>query len=111
MERPSEFEVQAEAYHNLKEVYPKTRGEYQIPKDKKNGIRGARFDIVIFDTIGDMKLIIEVKRSTWSHSVNQGNRYTNLTGVPCIYLRGMKEAKNAVKIVDTYLTENGIVIE
>lgn len=111
MYKPSEFEIQAEAYHNIKEVYPKTRGEYLIKKDKANGIRGARFDIVIFDAIGEMKLIIEVKRFPYGERETQGKRYTELTGVPCIYLRGMKDAENAVNIINTYLEENGITID
>ena len=109
-DRPSEFEVQALAYWNIKQQYPKTRGEYKIPKDKDNGIRGARFDIVIFDSLGDMKLIIEVKKSSVGKSSKQGNRYSELTGIPCIYIRGAQQAKHALEIVNKYFEENGIEV-
>jgi hypothetical protein len=109
--RPSEFEVQALAYWNLKQIYPKIRGEYKIKKDIEKGLRGARFDIVIFDSLGDMKLIIEVKKTSYQGRIKQGCRYTELTGIPCIYIRGMTNAKNAVDIVNKYLVENNIIID
>ena len=108
-EKPTEFEVQALAYWNLKQVYPKTRGEYMFDKPLV-GRRGARFDIAIFNVFEEMKLIIEVKKTSYSGSTTQGERYAEITGVPCIYIRGMKQAKNAVEIVDKYLKENGIEI-
>ena len=120
----SEFEVQALAYWELKKVFPIVRGEYKvamsqeelkkIPLDE-NGNRGrrvhARFDIVIFDSKEEMKLIIEVKKSAESNSFKQADRYMELTGVPCIYIRGMKEAEDAINIVDKYLANRKIVIE
>ncbi len=109
MKMPSEFEVQALAYWELKNTFPIVRGEYKIKPDPK--ARGARFDIVIFDRKENMKLIIEVKKTKYSHSITQSTRYTALTGVPCIYLRGMKDAENAVQIVNKYLMDNGMTID
>ena len=95
MQRPSEFEVQALAYTNLKQHFPIVRGEY---KYKISGKRGARFDIVLLDDQENIKLIIEVKKSNRSKRTTQGDRYTELTGAPTVYIRGMVDAVNAVQI-------------
>ena len=101
--KPSEFEVQSLAYSNLKKFFPIVRGEYKI--------KGARFDIAIFDSQKNLKLIIEVKKSKTGYSIAQGERYTELTqGIPVLYCRGMDEAYHIVDRVYKFIKENKIYI-
>jgi hypothetical protein len=109
LNKTSEFEVQALAYWNLKKRFPIVRGEYKIKKDVYGG-RGARLDIAIFNTNEEMMLIIEVKPSKRSFSQRQSTTYSKMTGVPCIYIRGMGDAYHAVDIVKDFLKEAKIEI-
>lgn len=98
----SEFEVQALAYTNLKKFFPTVRGEYKI--------KGARLDIAIFDSNGDLRCIVEIKKSAYGKSTTQGERYKALTGVPVLYIRGMDEAYHVMDKIYPFLKENGIFI-
>lgn len=98
----SEFEVQALAFSILrKNLYPEylVRGEYKFP--------GCRVDIAIFkahkDKEPELKLIVEIKKNPMSYATSQGERYTHLTGVPCVYVRGGQEAYKVVELVQPYL--------
>lgn len=106
----SEFEVQALAYWELKRHFPIVRGEYKVAKDKGSGQRGARLDIAIFNSNEEMKLIIEVKRANKGTTTRQSLRYAELTGVPCIYIRGLQDAENAVDIVNQYMRDHDLRI-
>lgn len=99
-----ESEIQFVAYSKLKPVFPSAVMEYRIPK--VNGVRGARLDIAIFDESDNLILIVEVKRSIKSRSTLQGERYTKLTGVPCIYIRGLQQAEISDRIVKDYLNQS-----
>lgn len=98
----TEFEVQSLAFGILrKNLYPEylVRGEYKFP--------GCRVDIAIFkahkDREPELKLIVEIKKSTEGYSTKQAERYTHLTGVPCIYVRGGDDAYKVVELVQPYL--------
>lgn len=98
----SEFEVQALAYSILrKNLYPDylVRGEYKFPK--------SRVDIAVFkahqDREPELKVIIEVKKSSNSRSTSQGEKYTEITGVPCVYVRGGEDAYNILNLVTPHL--------
>ncbi len=106
---PSEFEVQALAYWNLKKAFPIVRGEYKV-KRPEFGRLGARLDIAIFDKKAQLRLIIEVKKSVRSFSTRQATRYSELTGVPCMYIRGWEQAFEAVGLVKQFIKDRGIVI-
>jgi hypothetical protein len=105
----SEFEVQALAYWNLKKFFPHVRGEYKIPKD--GDTPGARFDIAIFDSKKELRLVLEVKKNPNGTATAQGERYAALVGVPCLYVRGMNGAYNVVRQVYQFLKENNMNIE
>lgn len=98
----TEFEVQALAYGILrKHLYPTylVRGEYKFEK--------CRTDIAIFkahkDKEPELKLVLEVKKSTTGTSVNQGNRYQELLGVPVIYIRGIDDAYKVLELIEGVL--------
>lgn len=98
----SEFEVQSLAFGILrKHLYPNylVRGEYKFTK--------CRADIAIFkahkDKEPELKLIVEIKKSKNGTSTAQGLRYQELTGVPCVYIRGGEDAYNVINIVSEYL--------
>lgn len=98
----SEFEVQALAYSILrKNLYPDylVRGEYKFEK--------CRFDIAIFkahkEKEPELKLVLEVKRSPIGYTTAQGSRYSEATGVPCLYIRGGEEAYKVMETVQEYL--------
>lgn len=98
----SEFEVQSLAYSILrKNLYPNylVRGEYKFPN--------CRVDIAIFKSIPEgepeLCLILEVKKSPNGTSTTQAERYTHITGVPCVYIRGASDAYKVVEIVQPFL--------
>jgi len=99
----SEFEVQSLAYGILrKNLYPNylVRGEYKFPK--------CRIDIAIFKCTEDranpeLKCVVEIKKSSNGTSENQGLRYEDLLGVPCIYIRGGQEAYKILEKVTPFL--------
>ena len=98
----SEFEVQSLAYGILrKQLYPSyfVRGEYKFDK--------CRVDIAIFkpQEEGDpiLKCVVEVKKSAIGGSTRQGERYENLLGVPCVYVRGGEDAYKILSLVEQYL--------
>jgi hypothetical protein len=98
----SEFEVQALAYGILrKNLYPNylVRGEYKFET--------CRFDIAIFkankDSEPTLKVVLEVKKSPKGKTTSQGERYTSVAGVPCIYIRGGEDAYKVLELVHPYL--------
>lgn len=98
----SEFEVQSLAYGLLrKNLYPNflVRGEYKFDK--------CRCDIAIFKAFKDkdpeLVLVVEVKKSAIGTSENQGTRYEDLLGVPCVYVRGTDDAYKVLNLVAPHL--------
>lgn len=98
----SEFEVQALAYAILrKNLYPNyfVRGEYKFDR--------CRVDIAVFKNIPGhepvLKVVIEVKKSENSRSTAQAERYTDCTGVPCVYVRGGDMAYKVLSLVTPFL--------
>lgn len=98
----TEFEVQSLAYGILrKHLYPQylVRGEYKFDK--------CRTDIAIWkankDADPELKLVLEVKKSTTGTSTSQGLRYEELLGVPVIYIRGVDDAYKVLSLVQEYL--------
>ena len=104
---PSEFEVQAEAFFNLKARF-NVRGEYHF---RNNGLRVARFDLAILSSDGVLRLIVEVKKKNRARSWAQAQKYGQLTGLPVIYIRGMDQAKEAVSIVLNHLKQMNLTEE
>jgi hypothetical protein len=102
----SEFEIQAEAYYRLKQVYPIVRGEL-YHKDPE-GYRDAQFDIVVKDENGLFIAVIEVKRrlkGKLEHQMKQIKHYERLAKCPVILVRGMEQAKNVVEMVENRVNE------
>ena len=90
--KPTEFEVQAEAYVYLKSAGYDVRGEISVHGNRSQGTRGARFDLVIYDwQTKQALLIIEAKRNPNGQGSKQGGYYSRFTGLKCIYIRGMKD--------------------
>ena len=75
------------------------KAEVKIPPATPHG-RGARLDMALYDpTSFKMLLILEIKRRANSRAWRQGMRYSDLTGVPVIYLNGMAECEQAAQRV------------
>lgn len=115
----TEFEVQSLAYSILrKALWPKylVRGEYFVEKGNKEETHplsisnGCKLDIAIFTPFNEknevpkLVLAIEVKKGTKSISTKQGERYSKILGVPCIYIRGKEDAYEVLQLVKPYLT-------
>ena len=104
----TEFEVQSLAYSILrKHLYPTywVRGEYQFPQ--------CRVDIAIFkptskdDKDPTLVCVVEVKKTVDGYDYcNQQKRYSALLGVPCVYIKGGKEAYNALDLVSPHLNSS-----
>lgn len=99
---PTESECRHMALRRLQDGFGDQfifRTEFKIKRPAPN-IRGARLDLVVIDPATKrLVLILEVKRRAYSKSWKQGARYSSLTGVPVIYLKGMIEAECAVERV------------
>lgn len=109
---PTEFEIQSLAFTNLRTEYPIVRGEYSLPVTENHTHRILRFDIAIFNTQRELKLIIEIKRNNKNpNRITQVERYSELSKVPCMLLIGMKEAFNARILVKEFININQIVID
>jgi len=105
----SEFEIQAEAYYRLKEVYPIVRGEFYC-KDP-DGYRDAQFDILIKDKNKVFIAVIEVKRRLKGkpeYQMKQIKHYERLAKCPLVLIRGMEQAKNVVEILHNRLNEEPV---
>ena len=88
----TEFEVQAEAYIYLKAAGYDVRGEITVKGNRSQRVRGARFDLVIYDRrTKQALLIIEAKKNPDGVGDKQGGYYSRFTGLKCIYIRGMKD--------------------
>lgn len=98
----TEFEVQALAYSILrKALYPGylVRGEYKFDS--------CRPDISVWKANQkeppELKFVIEIKKNPSGEATAQGERYTQLLNVPCIYLRGKEDAYKVLSKVSSYL--------
>lgn len=90
--KPTEFEVQAETYMFLKGAGYDVRGEVKVQGNRRQGVRGARFDIVIYDPqTKQALLLIETKRNPDGTTRVQGDYYERFTGLKCLYVRGTKD--------------------
>ncbi len=108
----TEFEVQVEAYFNLKKIYPNVRGEYQLrPIEIYSDVNPTRktkagvVDLAILDKDNVPILLIEVKRSQIKEKLKdlQGEKYSRLGDCGCIFICGIEEAKNILEIVSKVL--------
>jgi hypothetical protein len=119
-DEPSEFEVQAVAYILLKPHFPIVRGECVLRMGDRTRrsirdayqykSRGVRADIALFDSNSVLKMIVEVKRKEDSTAQEQGVRYKIACGVPVLYIRGMKQAEDALVLVQQCMKDNEIEI-
>lgn len=95
----TEFEVQAECYHLLKQHYPLVRGEIKVQFDKPDKNvrreRGARFDLVICDTNKTPLFIVEVKRTETTKNSKQSH-YETLTGLPCFTIGSVAQCEELI---------------
>lgn len=97
-EKPSEFEIQAYLYIEIKKLGFNIRGN--VPNSRKR-VRGYErrmiFDLVIFDKENKPQIIIEVKDSNrHSEATLQCKKYLT-TGYPVDYVKGMENALKYVK--------------
>lgn len=110
----TEFEVQSFVYQHLQQRLPANhivRGEYKFSKkslrsSSTGALPGCRPDISIFYHAPDgpqLLCVIEIKKTQDGESTKQGQRYSQLLNVPCIYIRGMEMAKHAFDLVHPYL--------
>lgn len=93
---PTEFEVQAYVWNELRRKGVNARGEVKTKFEKRCFVR---FDVAIFEG-GKLTHIIEIKRSKMKHKTRwedtrQGQRY-NQFGVPVTILYGMEDAEKFV---------------
>lgn len=89
---PTEFEVQAYVWNELKKRGVNARGEVKAKFAKRSTVR---FDIAIFKD-GKLIHIVEIKKAKVNHkttweNTRQGHRY-NQFGVPVTILYGMDDA-------------------
>jgi hypothetical protein len=89
---PTEFEVQAYVWSELRKAGVNARGEVKTRFAKRSSVR---FDIAIFEG-GKLTGIVEIKKSKINHKTKwedtrQGFRY-NQFGVPVTILYGMDDA-------------------
>ncbi len=99
----SEFEVQAIAFITLINNLPKgyrVRGEYKFKG--KDGKRGCIIDLLILKN-GIPYLALEVKKNPKSRAKSQKIRYEEFLKIPCIYIKGLKQAQDVMEIVKTYI--------
>jgi hypothetical protein len=94
---PTEFEVQAFVWGELRKRGVNARGEVKARFAKRQYVR---FDIAIFEG-GKLTQIIEIKKSKVNHKktwedTRQGHRY-NQFGVPVTIVYGMEEAIEFIK--------------
>jgi hypothetical protein len=82
LQRPSEFDLQASLYHELRSAGYEVRGEVKF---KRPGERGLRADLLILHQ-GRPALIIEVKPYLDISRCRKDARYTAATGLPCIVI-------------------------
>ena len=112
----TEFEVQALVYQLLQTalspLHYVVRGEYKFSVSLSTGARagakrGCRPDLAVFQIrVGlDPRLlcVLEVKKSAVGRSTKQGERYSDLLEVPCLYIRGLAQAKQVVALIQKYL--------
>ena len=95
----SEFEIQTIAYSNLINAGYNVRGEYRYWYKDNEKIKSAIFDIAVFNENHELILIIEVKRSDKTSSIRQAERYTKISGIKTIYVRGIADACNIVSTI------------
>lgn len=93
---PTEFEVQAYVWNELRKRGVNARGEVKARFARRSTVR---FDIAIFKE-GKLSQIVEIKKSKMNHKTTwedtrQGNRY-NQFGVPVTILYGMDQAEEFV---------------
>lgn len=97
---PTEFEVQAYVYTELRRLGYNARGEVKAQYAKR---AYCRFDIAIFKD-GKLDKIVEIKRSSINHKTSwrdtrQGTRYNDF-GVPVVIIYGMPEAQGFIKMME-----------
>jgi len=95
---PTEFEVQAYVWTELRSRGVNARGEVKAKFARRSTVR---FDIAIF-TDGKLSQIVEIKKAKVNHKTTweetrQGHRY-NQFGVPVTILYGMEDAEKFVSM-------------
>jgi hypothetical protein len=99
LSRPSEFEIQAFLYQQLRDMGYLVRGEVTTKKGR------ARFDLVIFSPGKRFPLrIIEVKKRHSRGTGNQVNRYYSEFGVPVDLVGGMDSAREYLHTIPAILS-------
>lgn len=96
----AEANIQAELYHRCREMGISCYLEYRV----KMGMRTCRFDVVIMDKFGEIKMIIEVKSYVRDREPNretkQIKRYS-LFGVPVVLITKIEDIENLVGYLKT----------
>lgn len=110
--RPAtEFEIHSDCYQLLKQHYPLVRGEVKVaferPKDengkslrdkygkKIKAQRGARFDIVVFDSNNQAVFVVEVKRNEKRKNTKKAH-YENIAGVNCHTVGSVEQCEELI---------------
>lgn len=96
----SEFDVQWQAFTNLRRAGYSVKGEVRF---KLPGKRGVRADILVL-VKGEPRVIVEVKRKdSCARQSKQSKRYTETTGLPVVVVCGMQGAYSVVRWVADHL--------
>ena len=103
---PTEFEVQATAFHLLKEAGYRVRGEYRLMNPHHDPARptcasnrkSARFDLVILNDDDEMVLVIETKSNSRTYPKKMA-LYQEISGVPALFVANMTQALMVVEKV------------
>lgn len=107
----TEFEVHAECYCLLKKHFPLVRGEVKLsflrPRGENgkrirnergrfaSGGKGARFDLVVYDTNKKALFTVEVKRNESRINTKQ-RHYEEISGVPCYLVGSLRQCEELI---------------
>jgi len=115
--RPTEFEIQAEIYHLLREAKIEVRGEVTAKHLWNGKIRRCKFDLIVFHNKKPV-IVIEVKQ--WGHSTankgilidhnsRQAEKYRTF-GLPVIHCGHIENAPIVVSEVMKILVSSCIAL-
>lgn len=102
----TEFEVHSLAYGILrKNLFPGylVRGEHRFSGKEKDCVPDISVWKAHKDKDPELKFVIEVKKNPNGEGTSQQERYEDILGVPCVYIRGTDEAYKVMQKVSQLL--------